>query len=145
MPPDPRDWLLEGHLAWFMLETVRQLDLAPFYASYRQDGRGRAAFEPQMMLALLLYGYAQGERSSRRVERRCVEDVAYRVIAASQAPDHATIARFRVRHEEALASRGIQAPQTGKPMLMLRFALPAPAALDSSDDHLRIKLELHAR
>jgi transposase len=103
MPPDPRDWLPEGHLAWFMLETVRQLDLAPFYASYRQDGWGRAAFEPQMMLSLLLYAYARGERSSRGIERRCVEDVAYRVIAASQAPDHATIARFRVRHEAALA------------------------------------------
>ena len=103
MPPDPRDWLPEGHLAWFILETVRQLDLAPFYASYRQDGWGRAAFEPQMMLSLLLYAYAQGERSSRGIERRCVEDVAYRVIAAQQAPDHATIARFRVRHEAALA------------------------------------------
>jgi transposase len=103
MPPDPRDWLPEGHLAWFMLEAVGQLDLAPFYASYRLDGWGRAAFEPQMMLALLLYAYAQGERSSRGIERRCVEDVAYRVIAASQAPDHATIARFRVRHEAALA------------------------------------------
>jgi transposase len=103
MPPDPREWLPEGHLAWFILETVRELDLAPFYASYRQDGWGRAAFEPEMMLSLLLYAYARGERSSRGIERRCVEDVAYRVIAAQQAPDHATIARFRVRHEEALA------------------------------------------
>jgi transposase len=103
MPPDPRDWLPEGHLAWFILATVRELDLAPFYASYRQDGWGRAAFEPEMMLSLLLYAYARGERSSRGIERRCVEDVAYRVIAAQQAPDHATIARFRVRHEEALA------------------------------------------
>ena len=103
MPPDPRDWLPEGHLAWFILETLGQLDLAPFYASYRQDGWDRAAFEPQMMLSLLLYAYARGERSSRGIERRCVEDIAYRVIAASQAPDHATIARFRVRHEQALA------------------------------------------
>jgi transposase len=102
MPPDPRDWLPEGHLAWFIVETVKQLDLGPFYASYREDGWGRAAFEPQMMLSLLLYAYAQGERSSRGIERKCVEDVAYRVIAAQQAPDHATIARFRVRHEEAL-------------------------------------------
>jgi transposase len=102
MPPDPGDWLPEGHLAWFMLATVKQLDLAPFYASYRQDGWGRAAFEPQMMIALLLYAYARGERSSRGIERKCVEDVAYRVIAAHQTPDHATIARFRVRHEESL-------------------------------------------
>jgi len=104
MPPDPRDWLPEGHLAWFMLETVEQLDLAPFYASYRQDGWGRAAFEPRMMIALLLYAYARGERSSRGIERKCIEDVAYRVIAAHRTPDHATIARFRVRHEESLAA-----------------------------------------
>src|SRR3954454_18791610 len=104
MPPDPRDWLPEGHLAWFVLGSVEQLDLAAFYASYRQDGWGRAAFEPQMMVALLLYAYARGERSSRGIERKCIEDVAYRVIAAHRTPDHATIARFRVRHEESLAA-----------------------------------------
>src|SRR5215207_4017706 len=103
MPPDPRDWLPEGHLAWFVLASVEELDLAAFYASYRLDGWGRAAFEPTMMVSLLLYAYARGERSSRGIERRCVEDVAYRVIAAHQTPDHATIARFRVRHEESLA------------------------------------------
>jgi transposase len=103
MPPDPRDWLPEGHLAWFVLASVEEMDLSGFYGSYRQDGWGRAAFEPSMMVALLLYAYARGERSSRGIERRCVEDVAYRVIAAQQTPDHATIARFRVRHEVALA------------------------------------------
>ena len=103
MPPDPRDWLPEDHLAWFVLASVEEMDLSAFYGSYRQDGWGRAAFEPSMMVALLMYAYAQGERSSRGIERRCVEDVAYRVIAAQQTPDHATIARFRVRHEAALA------------------------------------------
>jgi transposase len=103
LPPSLRDWLPEGHLAWFVLASVEEMDLAAFYASYRRDGWGRAAFEPRMMVALLLYAYARGERSSRGIERKCVEDVAYRVIAAHQAPDHATIARFRVRHEEALA------------------------------------------
>ena len=103
MPPDPRDWLPEDHLAWFVLASVEEMDLGAFYGSYRQDGWGRAAFEPSMMVALLMYAYAQGERSSRGIERRCVEDVAYRVIAAQQTPDHATIARFRVRHEGALA------------------------------------------
>ena len=71
--------------------------------AYRADGHGRAAHDPAMMVALLLYAYAIGERSSRRIERRCVEDVATRVICANQAPDHATIARFRLRHERALA------------------------------------------
>ena len=103
MPPDPRDWLPEDHLAWFVLASVEEMDLGAFYGSYRQDGWGRAAFEPSMMVALLMYAYARGERSSRGIERRCVEDVAYRVIAAQQTPDHATIARFRVRHEAALA------------------------------------------
>lgn len=103
MLPDPRDWLPEGHLAWLVLASVEEMDLAGFFGSYRHDGHGRAAFEPAMMVSLLLYAYARGERSSRGIERRCVENVAYRVIAAQQAPDHATIARFRVRHETALA------------------------------------------
>jgi len=103
MPPDPRDWLPEGHLAWFVLASVEEMDLDAFYGSYRVDGWGRAAFEPSMMVSLLLYAYARGERSSRGIERKCVEDVAYRVIAAQQKPDHATIARFRARHEDALA------------------------------------------
>ena len=103
LPPSLRDWLPEGHLAWFVLDAVASMDLSAFYASYRADGHGRAAHEPAMMLALVLYAYAIGERSSRRVERRCIEDVAFRVITANQAPDHATIARFRVRHEQALS------------------------------------------
>src|SRR4051794_9376359 len=95
LPPSLRDWLPEGHLAWFVIDAVAELELQSFYADYRADGHGRAAHEPQMMVALLLYAYARGERSARVVERRCTEDVAYRVIAAGQAPDHATIARFR--------------------------------------------------
>ncbi len=79
------------------------MDLRPFYASYRADGWGRAAHDPAMMLALVLYAYAIGERSSRRIERRLIEDLAFRVIAANQTPDQATIARFRVRHEQALS------------------------------------------
>jgi transposase len=103
LPPSLREWLPEGHLAWFVIDAVAQLDLSVFYAAYRADGHGRAAHDPAMMVALLLYCYAIGERSSRRIERRCVEDVATRVICANQAPDHTTIARFRQRHEAALA------------------------------------------
>jgi transposase len=87
----------------FLLASVEQMDLSAFFAAYRRDGWGRAAFEPSMMVSLLLHAYARGERSSRGIERKCVEDVAYRVIAAQQKPDHATIARFRARHESALA------------------------------------------
>jgi transposase len=86
-----------------VIDAVAQLDLAPFYAAYMADGHGRAAHDPAMMVALLLYAYVVGERSSRRIERSCVEDVAFRVIAANQLPDHCTIARFRQRHEAALA------------------------------------------
>jgi transposase len=103
LPPSLREWLPEGHLAWFVIDAVAAFDLSEFYAAYRADGHGRPAHDPAMMVALLLYGYAIGERSSRRLERRCVEDVATRVICANQAPDHTTIARFRQRHETALA------------------------------------------
>jgi transposase len=103
LPPSLRDWLPEDHLAWFVLEAVEELDLAAFYAAYRADGHGRAAHEPAMMVALLVYAYAIGERSSRRIERHCRDDVAFRVITANQVPDHATIARFVVRHEQAIA------------------------------------------
>src|SRR5215208_358325 len=103
LPPSLREWLPEGHLAWFVIDGVAAFDLSGFYAAYRVDGHGRPAHDPAMMVALLLYGYAIGERSSRRLERRCVEDVATRVICANRAPDHTTIARFRQRHERALA------------------------------------------
>src|SRR5207247_11208094 len=104
LPPDLHDWLEEDHLAWFVIEAIEELDLDAFYASYRADGHGRAAHHPKMMQTLIAYAYAIGECSSRGIERRCREDVAFRVICANQAPDHATIARFRVRHQDALAA-----------------------------------------
>jgi transposase len=102
LPPSLREWLPEDHLAWFVLDAVEAMDLTAFLAAYRRDGWGRAAHDPAMMVALLLFAYAIGERSSRRIERRCHEDVAVRVITANHAPDHTTIARFRQRHEAAL-------------------------------------------
>jgi transposase len=102
LPPDVREWLPENHLAWFVIDAVAVMDLSAFYGAYRQDGHGRAAYEPSMMVALLLYCWSRGVRSARRIERACLEDVACRVIAAQQRPDHATIARFVVRHERAV-------------------------------------------
>jgi transposase len=84
LPPSLREWLPQDHLAWLVLDAVRAMDLAAFFDDYRQDGWGRAAHDPAMMVALLVYAYAIGERSSRRIERRCHEDVAVRVIAANQ-------------------------------------------------------------
>jgi transposase len=103
MPPDVREWLPEGHLAWFVIDAVGEMDLDAFYVAYRQDGRSRPPYDPVIMVALLLYAYARGIRSSRVIERACQEDVAFRVLAAQQRPDHATIAQFIDRHQEAIA------------------------------------------
>jgi transposase len=103
MPPSLREWVPEGRLVWTVLDAVAEMDLGAFYAGYRADGHGRPAYEPSMMVALLLYAYARGNRSSRAIERALVEDVAYRVVAGNLVPDHSTIAEFRVRHEAALA------------------------------------------
>jgi transposase len=102
LPVDMREWLPEDDLVFVVLDAVATLDLGEFRRRYRADGHGRAAFAPEMMVALLLYGYCQGERSSRVIEKRCVRDVGYRVITGGLRPDHATIARFRARHEAAL-------------------------------------------
>src|SRR5215218_6951783 len=103
LPPDVREWLAAGHLAWFVIDAVGEMDLSAFYAAYRRDGHGRAAYEPSVMVALLLYAFATRVRSSRAIERHCRQDVAYRVITGNLVPDHATVARFICRHERALA------------------------------------------
>src|ERR687893_1737005 len=99
LPPSLKEWLPESHLAWFVLEAVGELDLDAFYAAYRQDGWGRAAHDPAMMVALFIYAYATAVRTSRGIERHCFDDVAFRVICANQVPDHATIARSGVAAE----------------------------------------------
>jgi transposase len=103
LPPDVREWLPADHLVWLVLDAVAEMDLGDFCAAYRADGHGRPAYDPAMMVALLLYAYSRNVRSSRVIERECLEDIAYRVIAANRRPDHSTIARFVERHEEALA------------------------------------------
>ena len=103
LPPDMGEWLPAGHLAWFVISVVEQLDLDAFEREYRLGGVGRAAFDPRMLLGLLVYAYAAGQRSSRQIERLCSSDVAFRVICAQDTPDHTTIARFRQRHERGVA------------------------------------------
>ena len=102
MPPDVRDWLPEDHLAWFVMDAVAGMNLKAFYDAYRRDGVGRRAYDPAMVVALLLYCYSRGTRSARAIERACSEDVACRVIAMLETPDHATLARFVDRHQAAL-------------------------------------------
>ena len=102
LPPSLEDWLPEGHLARFTAEVCGELDLSKILAAYEGDGRGLAAYHPQMMVRLLMYGYATGRRSSRQIERATYEDVAFRYLSVNQQPDHDTIAAFRKRHLAAL-------------------------------------------
>ena len=97
-PPSPHDWLPEGDLVYFLLDTVAILDLAPFFAHYERELRGQPPFHPRMMVALLLYCYATGTRSSRKIKRRCQVDVACRVIVGEDIPDFRTISDFRKTH-----------------------------------------------
>lgn len=125
MPADIRDWLPEDHLAWFVLDAVEQMDLSAFYRKYREDGWGGKGFDPEMMVALLLYAYSVGERSSRRIERLCIEDVGFRVVAANQVPDHVSIARFRRRHERELAELLVEVLKLCEAAGMLRVGVVA--------------------
>jgi transposase len=97
-PPSPRDWLPEGDLVYFLLDTVAALDLTPIFAHYERELRGQPPFHPRMMVALLLYCYATGTRSSRRIRKRCHLDVACRVIVGADIPDFRTISDFRKIH-----------------------------------------------
>src|SRR5680860_1281520 len=102
LPASMRDWLEEGHLAWFVIDVVARINTDTFHARHPNDGAGRPAYNPDMMLALLFYAYGTGVRSSRRIEQLCHTDAAYRVICGHATPDHATIARFTVDHETAI-------------------------------------------
>jgi transposase len=99
MPRWLAEWLPDDHLVWTVLGAVGVMDLERFCAGYQLGGAGRAAYDPAMLVALLLYAYARGNRSSRAIERECWEDVAYKVITTMRTPDHSTIAEFRKRHE----------------------------------------------
>jgi transposase len=109
-PPSLHDWLPEDHLSRFLVDVVSALDLSAIYKSYQEkDGRGQAAYAPALMVRLLLYGYATGVYSSRKIQTRTYEDVAFRYLSGDQHPDHATIAEFRKRHLAALSGLFTQA------------------------------------
>jgi len=104
LPPSPADWLPEGHLAYFVLELVADLDLSAIERVLQaKDPRGERPYSPRMMTALLLYAYAVGVFSSRKMERATFEDVAFRVLAGGEHPHFTTVNEFRARHREALA------------------------------------------
>ncbi len=95
LPVDARDWLAADHPVWFFRDVVARLDLSGFERRYARGGAGRAAYDPRLLVGVLLYGYANGQRSSRTLERLCGQDLAFRVLAGGLVPDHTTIARFR--------------------------------------------------
>jgi transposase len=101
LPVDVRDWLPADHQVWFVVDAVARLDTTRFAVRARLGGAGRAGYDPDVLLALLIWAYAGGVTSSRQIERRCREDVAFMVISGLSRPDHATIARFRQDHDQA--------------------------------------------
>lgn len=108
MPPSLKEWLEDDDLAWFIVDAIEQMDLAEFYVGYRSDGWGAAAYDPAMMVGVMLYAYCQGVRSSRKIERALERDIGFRVIAANQRPNFRTICRFRAEHEKALGNLFVQ-------------------------------------
>jgi transposase len=150
MPPSLRQWLAEEDLAWFILDAVEQLDLAGFYAVYRNDGWGAAAYDPAMMVGVLLYAYCQGIRSSRKIDRALERDVGFRVVAANQQPDFRTICRFRSEHEKALERLFVQVLRLCREAGLVKLGVvaldgvkvAANAALDANRDHEAIEEEV---
>jgi transposase len=100
MPPSMADWLPADHPVWFVIDVVADLDTRAFHAHRVQGGPGAPAYDPDMLVTLLIYGAWHGVRSSRQIQARCATDVAFRIVCAGHAPDHATIARFRQQHAE---------------------------------------------
>jgi len=118
LPPDMRDWLPEGHPVWLIIDAVRLMDTAAFHARRRTGGAGAAGFDPDMLLTLLVWAYANGVTSSRRIERLCQQDLAFMVICAGRAPDHVTVARFRQQFAETAAPLFIVTSCTSRPYFL---------------------------
>ena len=108
LPADTRSWLPPGHLAWQVLGAVGELDLSGFTAAYRADGQGQAPYDPAMMLALVLYCYFKGIRSSRKIAAACIDDVGCRVICGGAAPSHQAAAQFLRRHRAEVVRLFVQ-------------------------------------
>ena len=150
LPPSMREWLPSKHLAWFVVDAVESLELREFYSGYRSDGWGRAAYEPKMMTALLMYAYCLGERSSREIEKACEVDVAFRVVAGNGRPDHATICRFRAEHEEALKGLFLEVLRLCRASGLVKAGaialdgtkMKANAALSANRDYEHLKKEV---
>ena len=121
LPPSPLDWIPEDHLARFILDTVGEFDLSAIFAYYERELRGFPPHHPRMMVALLLYAYCVGVPSSRKIEKRTYEDVAFRVIAGNTHPDHTRVSEFRRIHLKALAGLFLQVLKLCQRMGMVKL------------------------
>lgn len=130
LPPSVQDWLPESHLARYVVEVVEGLDLSKLESVYA--GRGSAAYHPAMLLSLLIYGYATGAYSSRKIERASYDSLAFRFIACDQHPDHDTLASFRLRHGEQFAATFVQVLQIARENQVSRFGT---VSLDGTKIH----------
>ncbi len=140
LAPSIDEWLPDGHLARFVVDAVKQFKLAEFLGAYRGDGVGQASFHPAPVIAVLLYWYCKGERSARKIENYCQDDVASRFIMANQQPDHSMFCRFRVRHEATLEKIFLQVLQLCQNAGLIKLGsvsldgtkITASAALDAN-------------
>ena len=130
LPPSVDDWLPERHLARFVVEVIERLDLSAMVKSYR--GSGSASYHPSVLLGLLVYGYATGVFSSRKLERATYDSVAFRFIAANDHPDHDTIATFRRRFLEEIEGRFVEVLVLAREMGLLKLGT---VALDGTKIH----------
>ena len=121
LPPDLRDWLPADDLGHFVIEAVQRVDLSAFKVNHR--GTGSAQYHPRMMLALVIYCYANGIFSSRRIERATHRDIGVRFVAANRHPDHDTIARFRRENFAAVSESFLQVLLLAKELKLLRVGL----------------------
>jgi transposase len=152
LPPDMSHWLSPGHLAHFVIEVVETLDLSAFTAKFHSDGVGATAYHPKVLVGVLLYAYCQGVRSSRQIERRCQDDVAYRIIAANQQPDYSTISRFVASNEKELSGLFVQALKMCAAAGLVKVGtlsldgtkLKANAALDGNRTRTKLEEEIAA-
>ena len=150
MPPSMREWLREEDLAWFIVDAVGQMELGEFYAAYRNDGWGAMAYDPAMMVAVLLYAYCQGLRSSRRIATALERDIGFRVVAANAQPDFRTLCRFRAEHEEALGKLFVQVLGLCREAGLVKLGVvaldgtkvAANAALDANRSHEALSEEV---
>jgi len=125
LPPSPRDWLPEKHLAFFVSETIDALNLSAFYEPYEGDGRRKQPYDPAMMLKVLVYAYATGTYSSRKIARKLHEDVAFRVLAAENFPAHRTISDFRKHHLSDFESVFVQLVRIAKEIGLVKLGTVA--------------------